>query len=49
MTIMKKTILLLFTTVLIGCNNPVSWQNYDESDEIRQKVKVILIKECNSN
>jgi amidase len=34
MTIMKKTILLLFTTILIGCNNPVSWQNYDESDEI---------------
>ena len=31
---MKKTILLLFTTILIGCNNPVSWQNYDESDEI---------------
>ena len=33
---MKKTILFLFISVFIGCNNPISWQNYDESDEIRQ-------------
>lgn len=33
---MKKTILFLFITVFIGCNNPILWQNYDESDEIRQ-------------
>ena len=32
---MKKTILFLFITVFIGCNNPISWKNYDESDEIR--------------
>lgn len=36
MKTMKKTILFLFISVFIGCNNPISWQNYNESDEIRQ-------------
>ena len=33
---MNRIILFLFITVFIGCNNPISWKNYDESDEIRQ-------------
>ena len=33
---MKKTILFFFFTVLIGCNNPVPWKNYDESIEIEK-------------
>ena len=33
---MKKTILFFFISVLIGCNNPVPWKNYDESIEIEK-------------
>ncbi len=33
---MKKIILFLLITIVIGCNTPISWKNYDESVEINE-------------